>query len=201
MIKRVRSTKIGDIFECVINAEEKCYLQYIISDMSQLNCDVVRVFRKKYPLSETPSLCTILDDDILFYIHCDSKAGIIKNVWSLYGNDSNVGDINNVFFRMPLNPENMHDATTSGWVVWSINGELIQIERLTAEQKSYGLGYIFPVELVFQIINGSDSRLRSCFVTAQVPQYVRIKCRLTKVISLVIHKIRLLNIKKIFTIS
>lgn len=46
MTKRVKSTKVGDIFEFVINSEEKRYLQYVISDMSQLNSDVVRVFKK-----------------------------------------------------------------------------------------------------------------------------------------------------------
>ena len=159
MTKRVKSTKVGDIFEFVINSDEKRYLQYIISDMSQLNSDVVRVFKRKYPLTEKPSLQIILEDDILCYFHCDSKAGIIKNKWSLYGNDPNVGVIKNVFFRTPLNPKNMHDPTTVGWIVWPINGEKKYIELLNNEQKLYGLGYIFPVDLVHQlIVEGNASK-------------------------------------------
>ena len=46
MIKRVKATKVGDVFEVKISDTEKKYMQYIASDISQLNSDVVRCLKK-----------------------------------------------------------------------------------------------------------------------------------------------------------
>lgn len=54
MLKRVKATKIGDVFEVIISDTEKKYMQYVVSDLTQLNSDVVRVFSKIYLIHEEP---------------------------------------------------------------------------------------------------------------------------------------------------
>lgn len=44
------TTKIGDVFCVAIDGKYKKYLQYIVSDLTQLNSDVVRTFKELYPI-------------------------------------------------------------------------------------------------------------------------------------------------------
>lgn len=152
MTARIKKTKIGDVLECKLNNDLKCYIQYVASDISQLNCDVIRVFKKVYNVSDPPSLTSILKDEVLFYSHCDTIAGIREGIWSLFGKSSDVGDISTVSFRTPLNPKDMDDPSSCGWVVWNVNENRVIIDNLTREQESYSLGYVFPVKFVFQKI-------------------------------------------------
>ena len=56
MIKRVKATKVGDVFEVKISDTQKKYMQYIASDLTQLNSDVLRIFKHIYQINETPTL-------------------------------------------------------------------------------------------------------------------------------------------------
>lgn len=61
MITRV-ITNIADVFCAKIN-NYKIYLQYVANDLSQLNSDVVRVFKIKYPIKTTPDLSEVINGD------------------------------------------------------------------------------------------------------------------------------------------
>ena len=65
-------TIIGDVFCVKIDGNCKKYLQYIISDLTQLNSDVVRVFKKSYPINEEPDLTEVVKGNIDFYAHCST---------------------------------------------------------------------------------------------------------------------------------
>ncbi len=60
MIKRVR-TKIGDVFCVKVSESEKRYFQLIAYDLTQLNRDVIRAFKKVYDIDVNPSLSVHLD--------------------------------------------------------------------------------------------------------------------------------------------
>ena len=60
MIKRVR-TKIGDVFCVKVSESEKRYFQLIAYDLTQLNSDVIRAFKKVYDIDVNPSLSVHLD--------------------------------------------------------------------------------------------------------------------------------------------
>lgn len=49
------NTKIGDVFSVKIDNNKK-YFQYIVSDLTQLNSDVIRAFKKVYPINAHPDL-------------------------------------------------------------------------------------------------------------------------------------------------
>ncbi|MCQ2217428.1 MAG: hypothetical protein MJZ33_02955 [Paludibacteraceae bacterium] len=126
MIKRVKSTKVGDVFEVVISDTEKRYMQYIASDLTQLNSDVLRVFKHIYKLNEKPTLAEIVSGNVDYYTHGDSKFGIKMEAWTLYGNINEIGDYSNVWFKCKrdyTNPENNND-----WYVWKIGDSHISMD-------------------------------------------------------------------------
>jgi hypothetical protein len=143
LIKRVQSTKIGDIFSAPINSNHKKYIQYIISDFSQLNSDVIRAFKRVYDIDENPGLSEIVKDDIDFYAHCVTKAGIKDNYWEKIGNIQDVGCTSDIYFKC----EGIYDRYANrrdGWRVWKINEDVISVQELEGKYKKAEFGGVFP---------------------------------------------------------
>ena len=63
-------TKIGDIFSVKISEIEKKYFQLIAFDLTCLNSDVIRAFKKSYTVDEKPDLSKIITDEVQFYAPC-----------------------------------------------------------------------------------------------------------------------------------
>ncbi len=78
MKKRI-VTKIGDVFSFQINNSYKKYFQLVAFDLAQLNSDVIRAFKKEYPINTNPDLSDIVKDKVEFYAHCVTKLGLIMN--------------------------------------------------------------------------------------------------------------------------
>lgn len=57
------------------------YFQYIGNDLSQLNSSMIRVFKTKYNLQDTPSLEEVVKDEVMFYAHTVLRAGIENGSW------------------------------------------------------------------------------------------------------------------------
>ncbi len=93
------NTKLGDVFLVKINDAEKKYMQYIISDMTQLNSDVIRAFKKVYPIDTPSDLEEIGKDDVEFYAHCVTEWGIQFGFWEKVGNIKEVGKTDHILFR------------------------------------------------------------------------------------------------------
>jgi len=74
------NTKIGDVFSVKIDDSSKKYFQYIISDLTQLNSDVIRAFKKVYPINTNPDLSEIVNGEVEFYAHCVTKLGLKMNL-------------------------------------------------------------------------------------------------------------------------
>ncbi len=49
-------TKIGDLFCVPINDQEKRHFQLVAFDSTQLNSDVIRAFKKIYPIQDQPDI-------------------------------------------------------------------------------------------------------------------------------------------------
>ena len=82
--KRV-GTKIGDIFSVTIDEKKKKYFQLIAFDLTQLNSDVIRTFKKQYPLDATPDLNEVTKGEVEFYAHCATKWGVKLGYWEKNG--------------------------------------------------------------------------------------------------------------------
>ena len=119
MIKRVKATKVGDVFEVKISDTEKKYMQYIASGLTCLNSDVVRGFSKTYSVEEQPSLEEIISDNVDFYAQCDSRHGIRMEYWTLYGSIQGIGNVQDLIFR---GTSDFRDKISHQWYIWYING-------------------------------------------------------------------------------
>ena len=117
MVKQVR---VGDIFEVPIGNGLKVHLQFIGKDETQLYSQVIRVFKKRYKVTEKPTIEDIIIDEIDFYVHLMSiKSGIDAGIWNKIGNHKfTEGEISPIF-RSP------NDLNTKKivfkWHVWAMN--------------------------------------------------------------------------------
>ncbi|MFH3675605.1 hypothetical protein WAH59_20800, partial [Acinetobacter baumannii] len=74
-----KNTKIGDIFVVKVDNDKKKYFQLIAFDLTQLNSDVIRSFKKVYPLEADIDLLEIVNGEVEFYAHCVTKFGLKMN--------------------------------------------------------------------------------------------------------------------------
>lgn len=152
MIKRVKATKVGDVFEVKISDTEKKYMQYIASDLTQLNSDVVRGFAKIYNVNAKPSMEEIVSDEVDFYAHCDSRHGIRMEYWTLYGNIQDVGDIQKAIFRCS---DDHGDGISFRWYIWHINENTVRVENKDSRLRESYYGVVYPVKMIFfRVQNG-----------------------------------------------
>jgi hypothetical protein len=122
MLKRIKNTNIGDIFSASINEYQKRHFQYIVSDLSQLNSDVIRVFKRIYSVGENPDISVIVKDEIDFYAHCITKSGLKKEMWSRVGNISDVGDVCNIYFKGKGDCSVMNNVQND-WYIYKVNND------------------------------------------------------------------------------
>lgn len=166
MIKRVKATKIGDVLIAKTSDTSKRYMQLVAIDKSQLNSDVLRAFKKIYPIEAEPSLEEIVSDEVDFYTHSDSIAGIKLEYWKLVGNISKIGDIDKILFYETDELQNIFGVWVTKWWTWRINQEEYEYSRKPKRKyKGRGAepGLVFPP---FSIIE----RLQGTFVSYH-PEY------------------------------
>ena len=80
MAKRI-VLKVGNVFCVEIERTCKYFFQYITDDKSQLNTNVIRVFKTRYPLDYVPNVDDIVNDEVMFYAHVILKFGINERIW------------------------------------------------------------------------------------------------------------------------
>jgi hypothetical protein len=150
MAKRVKNTKIGDIFSVPINENYKKYIQYVISDLYMLNSDVIRAFKKEYPIHLNPDLSEIVKGEVEFYAHCDTKAGIKQELWELYGNISDIGQTNKIIFRDSWDYGHSKKEISNNWYVWKVGEEPINVGSLKGKYRKADIGLVFPVSDILE---------------------------------------------------
>lgn len=149
-------TKIGDVFSAKTDEKTKKYFQLIAYDLTQLNSDVIRVFKERYPINSNPDLSKIVSGEIDFYIHCTTKAGIKMNLWNKIGNNKNIGETNHILFRNTndygVKPGEKPITVSTEWWVWRINEKQKYVGKLEKEyQKSY-IGLIVSPFVLLELI-------------------------------------------------
>lgn len=140
------NTKIGDVFSVKIDESSKKYFQYIISDLTQLNSDVIRAFKKIYPINTNPDLSEIVNGEVDFYAHCVTKLGLKMGYWESVGNISNVGNFDNVLFRS--SGDNPQTRVSENWWVWKINEEQKPVGKLAGENRKAEIGSVIPPDSI-----------------------------------------------------
>lgn len=146
------NTKIGDVFSVKIDNNKK-YFQYIVSDLTQLNSDVIRAFKKVYPINAHPDLSEIVNGEVEFYAHCVTKLGLKMGYWESVGNISDVGNFDNVLFRS--SGDNPQTRISQNWWVWKINEEQKPVGKLAGENRKAEIGSVIPPDsIVYRMQTG-----------------------------------------------
>ena len=139
-------TKIGDIFSVKIDENTKKYFHLIAFDLTQLNSDVIRAFKKRYPVDDNPTISEIIQDKIDFYAHCVTKAGVKLGYWEKIGSIKEIGTLNHILFmntndygcKVGEDPVKISDK----WYVWNINGEFRDVGKLVGENRKAYIGIV-----------------------------------------------------------
>ncbi len=149
------NTKIGDVFSAKIDDNNKKYFQYIVRDLTQLNSDVIRAFRKVYPINANPDLSEIINGEVEFYAHCVTKLGIKMGYWEKVGNVSNLGKTGHILFRDSGDYGNSQIKISQDWWVWKINEEQKRVGKLVGENQKAEIGLIInPESIVYRMRTG-----------------------------------------------
>jgi len=153
-----RNTKIGDVFVVHLEDGTKMYLQYIISDTTQLNSDVVRVFSKKYSSDSEPELSEIVAGKTAFHAHCVTKFGIMLGLWERIGNIQPVGTFEHILFRDSEDYGKPEIKKSERWWVWKINENEVYVGKLEGAHQSAEIGIVVkPADIVERIKTGQYS--------------------------------------------
>ena len=150
-------TKIGDVF-CANLGDYKKYFQLVAYDQTQLNSDVIRAFKKKYPLDAKPELSEIVKNDIDFYAHCVTKFGVKKNLWKKIGSSKEIGDLSKVMFRDTNDLFKLPPVKKSeNWFIWHINDDdFTYIGKLEGKYKKTYLGPVFNPYDIIEFLKGNQ---------------------------------------------
>ena len=157
------NTKIGDVFSVEIDDNSKKYFQLVAFDLMQLNGDVIRAFKKTYPISANPELSEIVGGEVEFYAHCVTKFGLKMNLWEKVVNSSTVGKTDDILFRgsndsgSKVGEENVE--VSDKWYVWRINDkDFTHVGKLKGENRKAEIGIVVnPYDVVERIKTGKYS--------------------------------------------
>lgn len=153
-------TKIGDVFSVKIDETSKKYFQLIAYDLTQLNSDVIRAFKRVYPTNLSLSLSEIVEGEVEFYAHCVTKAGVKLGLWEKVGSNKNIGETNYILFRdtndygTKVGEEPI--KISSDWYVWHINDrDFTDVGKLKGENRKAEIGIVVnPYDIVERIKTG-----------------------------------------------
>ena len=151
MAKRV-VTKIGDIFCVEIGGDYKCYFQYVANDITVLNSSVIRVFSKHYPIEYVPVFDEIVSDKVYFYAHTILRYGIVYNAWYKVGSHKDVGNTNEIGFRLFDELDFSQIEKSYSWSIWKINQKSQFVGEMNEKYKDYDLGFVFSYDNIISKI-------------------------------------------------
>ena len=152
MAKRIMIRK-GDVFCVEVDAEFKCYFQYIANDMTFLNAAVIRVFKCHYQLEYLPNINEIVNDSINFYVHTIIEVGVKAGAWYKVGNHKDVGDLSSICFRW-LDDIGPSIVKSKKWYIWKLNGPIVEIGEMRDDFLEYDIGIVVPYRFIIEKIKG-----------------------------------------------
>jgi hypothetical protein len=157
------NTRIGEVFCVKIDDNTKKYFQLIAFDLTQLNSDVVRVFKEQYPLHSPVDLSSVIGGEVDFYAHCITKIGVKFGYWQSVGIVKNVGSLNNNLFRS-IGDVGKQVEVSSNWWIWRMNEPQVHVGKLTGDLRRAEIGSIVPPDSL-------THRIRTGYYDFKYPAY------------------------------
>jgi hypothetical protein len=148
------TTKVGDVFSVPLDQSSKKYFQYVATDLTQLNSDVVRAFKRTYSIEATPDLHEVVADVVDFYAHVMIKSGIKIGLWNKAGNAAVAGDVD-VVFRCSKDYGNPAIRISHNWYTWKINEPFRMVGKLEGDNRYAEIGVVVnPLDVVHRLRTG-----------------------------------------------
>jgi len=154
------NTKIGDVFSATIDENNKKYFQLVAFDSTQLNSDVIRAFKKEYPLNTNPGLSEIVNGEVEFYAHCITKLGLKMSIWECIGNIAEIGNTNDILFRdtadygTKVGEEPI--KVSNKWYMWYINDkDFTRVGKLESENRKAYTGIVMNPLGIIELLKGN----------------------------------------------
>jgi hypothetical protein len=148
MAKRV-VTKKGDLFSVQLDNGNKKYFQYITNDLTQLNSDVISVFKEEYPQNTIPDFNKIIRGEIDFHAHTMINIGVKQNFFSQEVKAYAIGDFSEIIFRDTNDYGRKQGEEpikiSDNWFVWRIGDEkFTRVGKLEGENRKAEIGIVMP---------------------------------------------------------
>jgi hypothetical protein len=152
-------TKIGDVFSVSLGDGTKKYIQYIANDLTQLNSDVIRGFRKAFPLDNHPTVGEVISDEVMFYSHTMVSLGVKMGLWEKVGRADEPVDVNSVLFRHTEQyARGINDpiiTVSDKWYVWRIGKDFQNIGKLEGKYKNAFPGLVINPNGIIELLKGN----------------------------------------------
>ncbi len=155
----MKNTKIGDIFSATIDGNKR-HFQLIAFDQTQLNSDVIRVFKRIYPATASPDASEIVSGEVDFYVHCPTKPGLKMGLWEKIGNTKEIGDTTQIIFRN-TNDYGYKEGQTpikvsQNWHIWRINDMgFTKVGALRGEHRKSYVGLVINPLGIVELLKGN----------------------------------------------
>jgi hypothetical protein len=135
--------KLGDVFEVAFADGSRKFLQYVADDMTQLNSEVVRVFKHRYLAGEDVSVDAIARSEVEFHTHASARVGTKLGVWTRIGNAAIVQPVS-PSFRISRDMGIPGITFSQRWSVWCINEPLRYVGALDDTTRQFEEGFVYP---------------------------------------------------------
>lgn len=155
MNKRRAPLRKGDVFCVGLDEHTKQYFQYIAIDDTMLGSHVIKIFTRKYAITEEPIITEIIKSPVAFYVHVILQFGIGGKYWTKVGQTAVIDDFS-VWFRDTYDYGDGGKTNVSkNWRIWQINQENNDVGVLPPQYYEAEIGLVMdPESIVEKMRNG-----------------------------------------------
>jgi hypothetical protein len=151
--------RIRDIFSVDVGGGHVRFFQYIGNDPTQLDSEIIRVYKNQYSSNDTIDLESIATSEIDWHAHCFLRIGLKLGYWSKVGKTAIASDITPLFrhtydygraaWQEPI-------LVSHNWVVWHPGQDFQRVGRLVGENEQADIGMVMsPVDIVYRMQHGT----------------------------------------------
>jgi hypothetical protein len=150
--------RIGDVFSVDTGDGQVRFFQYIGNDSTQLDSEIIRVYKNQYSNTNTIDLESIIAGEIDWHAHCFLRLGLKMGYWSKVGKAIITPGIILLFrdtydygrgaWQEPV-------LVSYNWVVWHPGQDFQRVGRLAGENEQADIGLVMsPVDIVYRMQHG-----------------------------------------------
>lgn len=99
-----------------------------------------------------PVFDEIVSDKVYFYAHTILRYGIVYNAWYKVGSHKDVGNTNEIGFRLFDELDFSQIEKSYSWSIWKINQKSQFVGEMNEKYKDYDLGFVFSYDNIISKI-------------------------------------------------